>query len=478
MRRVLPFLLFALLAATAYAAEPPPRAYLPLVQKAPDAPQSANELTLSAATYLGGSAAESASAIDIAPDGSIVLGGTFPGYAPAGITPVALNDGSSGAIIRLNSGGTQVLSLARIGTRVNDIEVGSDGAIIACGDFGIAELKPQGDALAWSANPGEGSRCAVGSDGTVAVIANSNVYLYDASGAALRTWSIGGNAQNDIAVDGASKTVIVGGYTQKDVSGFCQGQLQVAFVRGWNYSGQQTWKSYDWTAQQAEAASVCADTRSERVAIGRDGKLYIAGTINGGTGASIFARDPRDITKTLGATSNIANDAYNTAYNTGSIKMTWFGRYNPADGSLEIGSSLLTRLPPDKGNKGNSIVPRAISAASDGTVYLAGDTACCLPNRDKLTVTGAVIGPYEGNEGYIAVFSADLKTRLHWTALAGPAPKTAGSSPAVGIAVRGNSAAAAFSFNQTSSASRSLITANALQPTPSGTSDAYVAVWR
>lgn len=448
------------------------RLFLPLVA---NAPAPANDLPVLTATFLGGAAADSPAAIDIAPDGTLVVAGSFPGYTPVGITPLVLDNGTTGTVIRLNSSGTAALSLTRIGAAINDMEIDGDRRIIVCGDFGVAALSIEADAILWRANPGEGRRCAVGADGTVALIANSSAYVYDADGNALKTWSIGGSSQADIAVDGASKTVIASGYTQKDVGGQCAGTLQVAFVRGWNYSGQQKWQSYDWSAQQAQSANVCADTRGERVAIGRDGKLYLAATINGGTGASIFARDPKAIDQKLDGLHNVTSDPYNNAYNTGSIKMTWFGRYNPIDGSLLKGSSLLTRL---SDGKGNSIAPFAISADTDGGVYLAGSTACCLPDRDKLTIGGVGVGTYEGGEGFIAVFSPDLKTRQRWTPLAGPAPASAGGSPAVGIAVRNGNVAATLAFAPKSGANRNLITKNALQPTQAGDKDGYIVVWK
>lgn len=441
--------------------------YLPLIVKAktstPPPTGSPHNLQASAATYLGGNGSDTASAVDVAPDGSVVLGGVLPGYS--GGTETTLLGGTDGAVVRLDSSGRTVRSVTRIGTAVNDLEINDDGVIAVCGDFGVAALDASASTLAWSANPGEGRRCAIGADGSVAVLVGSAAYVYDKAGTPRATIPIAGSGQYDIAVDGVNKLVIASGFTQ------VSGNLQVAFMRAWSYDGTLTWKSYDFP----NAPGLGADTRGERIAIGRDGKLYFVGSINGGTGVSIFSRDPKDINVKLGSDRNITSDTYNQATNVGSVKMMWFGRYNSADGALEAGSSLLTRL---TSGKGNSIVARAITADENGRVFLAGDTACCLPNRDKLTISGTPVGPYEGGEAFLAVISADLKKRPVWTAFAAP-DVSAGGSPAVGVAVRGPVAAVALTLNAPTNAGqvRKLITYEALQPAPATLPDAYVAVW-
>lgn len=443
--------------------------YIPLIFGTPNLP---NSLHVSTASYLGGPGADSVDAIDIAPDGSIVIAGNFAGFAPAGITPLSLLNGGSGAIVRLAPDGKAIRSLTQLGMLINDMEIGANGAIVACGDFGVAALTPDASGLSWSAAIGKGERCAAGSDGTVVALAAGKAYAYSNSGAPLGSWDAGGSVQYDIAVDGTSGTVIVSGYTQKNVAGVCGGTLQVAFARGWSTSGALKWTDYDSTAQQAARANTCADTRVRRVAIGRDGRLYLAGSINGGTGASIFARDPQDVTSTPGATRNVASDGYNTAYNTGSISMIWFGRYDPATGALDRGSSLLTRLP---NGKGNSIAVRGITADEAGNLLLAGESACCAQNRDTMTVGGVAVGPYEGGEGFVAVLAPDLTVRRTWVAFSGPAPQTGGSSPATSIATRNGQAVTSLIFAPTST--RSLVTTDALQAAPAGGSDGYFAIW-
>lgn len=441
--------------------------YVPVVRggAAPGANLTpSNNLPVMTATFLGGAGSDAAGGVDVALDGAIVFGGTLPGHTPGGVTPVTLPGGGNGAVVRFGPDGRTVLSATRIGGAVSDLEVAADGRIAVCGDFGVALLNADASAAAWSAAPGSASRCAVGSDGVVAALVGGSAFVYASDGALLKNWSIGGNGQSDLAVDGANRLVIAVGYTQ------VSSNLQIAFMRAWDYAGTLRWRSYDFP----DAPGLGADTRGERVAIGRDGKLYFAGSINGGTGASIFSRDPKDINLRLGSDRNVATDTFNNATNTGSVKMTWFGRYNPADGALELGSSLLTRL---SDGKGNSIVARAIAADEMGRVYLAGDSSCCLQNRSARQVAGITVGAYEGGEGFFLALSADFKQRLIWTPFAAPGA-SAGGSPAVGVAVRNGRVAIVVNANAKDGARREWITHNPLQASPATLPDAYLAVWQ
>lgn len=469
MRRIVfAFVLF--LATASLAAHEPARIFaaagnhrvlLPLVNRDPT---PTNNLLVSAATYLGGSGADVANAIDVALDGTIVWGGTLENAAPAGVAPTVLLGGGSGAIVRLDASGRSITSLTRIGTGVSDLEISANGAIVVCGDGGIATLNATATSVVWSEPGVKYTRCAIGSDGTVAALPSTTpgIKVWDATGRVQGTWS-STSPRADIAVDSRTQTIIATGYTQK------ASNLQVAWLRGWPYTGgTPKWNSYDFSAADAFARNLGADTRGERVAIGRDGNLYFAGSINGGTGASIFARDPKNIAATLGADRNVATDQYNTATNVGSVKMTWYGRYDPATGNLAQGSSLLTRL---SSGKGNSISARAITADEAGRVYVAGDAACCIQNRNARQIGGTTVGPYEIGEAFLLVVSPDLRQRLVWTPFTGGA--SAGGSPATGVAVRNGTAA--LTINLTKGA---LITNNAFQPGPSTLPDAYIAVWR
>ncbi|NJL26349.1 MAG: hypothetical protein HC897_00015 [Thermoanaerobaculia bacterium] len=423
-----------------------------------------NNLPVSAATYLGGAGSDRANAMAVGLDGAVILAGQFEGYTPPGITPIDLLGGGTGAIVRFDNTGRSLLSFTRIGGQVNDIELDGAGRILVCGDFGLALLNATASELIWTATPGDSKKCSIGNEGTAAVLVGNTVSVFHSDGSPRANWQIDRVAQN-VAVAGGNSLVIVSGYEQKS------SQLQVAYLQAWNYDGTLAWTSYDFARSAVEGANLGADTRGEVVAIGQDGKLYFAGTINGGTGASIFSRDPKDISQRV---NGVATDRFNTPSNVGSVKMTWYGRYNPADGTLELGQSLLTRL---SSGRGNSIAPREITADAQGRVFLVGDTACCIENRNDRQVGGVTVGNYEGGEGFFLAVSSDFQQRLIWTPFAQP-DISAGGSPATGVAVGDGLAAIGLTFNPPENGTRGLITIEALQPQPAGNAEAYVAVWR
>lgn len=440
--------------------------YLPLLQT----PLGTPNLAVDFAGYLGGAGADAASAVEIAPDNTLLVAGTVS-TTFAGIPVTTLPGGTTGSLLRLDGTTGAPRAQLRIGTTVTDLDIATDGAPLVCGDFGVAAVLPDLSGTRWTAALGNITRCSMGSDGTSAALLGGNVFVHAPDGTLLRSFAVAGSVRNDLVVDGANARVIVTGYSQRDVAGFCSGQLQVAFVRAYTYNGDLSWTAYDQSAAAAGGANLCADTRGERLAIGRDGLLYFAASINGGTGASIVARDPQDIGLDPGA-RNVARDDYNRATNVGSVKMTWFGRYNPQTGALLLGSSLLTRL---SNSRGNSIVAKTLMADAQGRVYLAGDTACCSEARDTRRVAGQTVGTYEGGEAFLAVLSADMTTRLVWTPFAATGAK-AGGSPAVGVAVRGDRAALVATFAPTPG--RAMITSVGPQTAPGGAADMYVVGWR
>lgn len=425
--------------------------------------EPSNNLDVSTATYLGGAGEDQATAVDVAPDGTLVLGGVMPGHNPGGATPVELLGGGDGVVVRFNRAGTEVLSVTRLGNSISDLEVNDSGNIAVCGDFGIAVLNSTASELLWSANPGSSKRCAIGDNATAAVLLDGGqISMYDPSGNPLGTWQVGGETTNDIALDGANDLVFATGYKQ------VSGNLQLPRLRAWNYTGELQWISYDFDS----APGLGADTRGERIAMGHDGKLYMAGSINGGTGASVFSRDPRDINESLGDRL-VKTDNYNNPTNVGSVKMAWYGRFNPTNGELELAQSLLTRL---SSGSGNSISINAIAADETGRVFVAGTSFASLQNRDERQVAGITVGGYEGGEPYFLAVRADFSQRIVWSPFAAPGT-SAGGSPASGVGVRDGVAAVAITLNPKDGGSRGLITHNALQDTQSSLPDAYLAVW-
>jgi hypothetical protein len=79
----------------------------------------------------------------------------------------------------------------------------------------------------------------------------------------------------------------------------------------------------------------------------------------------------------------------------------------------------LTRLGPNKGNRGNSIFVRALAADERGNVYLGGEAACCLERRkDTMSIAGRRLPEY-GGDFYVLVASSRFTSRRTWVAFGG-----------------------------------------------------------
>ncbi|NJM07007.1 hypothetical protein HC891_13735 [Candidatus Gracilibacteria bacterium] len=427
------------------------RIYLPLIVQERQRGVSTN-LEADAATHLGGAQADSGGGVGVTSDGSIVFGGTLPGYE----TRQVLIAGTGGTLLVFDSSGREVRASFRVGDSINDMETSAEDETVICGHFGVLALD-RFFARRWQGDDGEGQRCAIGSGGTVAVLVGGETFVYNRAGTTLGRWSVGGGTANDIAVDATKQQVIVTGFVQ------VSGNLQIPFIRAFSYDGTLRWKSYDFAAGTPNLGS--ADTRGERIAIGRDGKLYFAGSINGGTGVSIFTRDPKDTSKSA-SDRTVVTDKYTDAFNVGSVKMLWYARFNSENGELELAQSLLTRR---SGDRGNSIAAAAITADSDGTVYIAGSAAAFIANRDQTSVAGIAPGVYSGSDAYVLVVSPDFTQRYSWVTFTG----ASGNGGANAVAVRNGRAALAATLN-----SGAFITHNAIQPLPGGDKDAYLVVWR
>jgi len=433
------------------------------------APQKSSALVTAWSTYLGKGSSDAANAVDLAPDCSLLIGGSFSG-SDFGKTPTVFLGGSSGAVLRLEPTGA-VRAVARLGSAVADLEARvslressearrDSGTVAVAGDFGLAVLAPDLESLLWSVgDQGAASRVAIGSDGTVAALFGKAVRIYGATGKLLGTLTLSDSAVNDVAVDGRGQRVFVTGFAQRD-GGPCS-QLQVAWVRAYSYAGSPLWKAYDWTHAQAAAAnSSCADTRGVRLALGRDGWLYFAGESAGGN--SIFRFSPQDLASPA---PNVKSDKYTDPYNTASNPITYLARLDPASGANLAGQFLLARL--DSG-KGNTLRPRALAADEAGRVYIGGVSAYAIASRASLTLDGEVLPPYAGDDAWVLVASPDLKERLLWMVW-----NAGGKGEVRGLAAGGGIAALAARVN-----AAPLHLNNALQPdAPSGGGPGFASAW-
>ncbi len=427
-------------------------------------PQSpTNNLDVSAATYLGGKDDDFTNAVDISLDGNFVIVGGSLKNANLGGKETELLGGGDGTIVRYDSRSNQAVATTRLPGKVLDLEVSNNGNIAVAYEGGIAVLNADATEVKWSKSLNNVARIAISDGGKVGVVedikgSKDKAYLFSSDGEELKQWSTNNSKRHflDIAVtDQEGGMVIATGYEQKT------GILQVAFTQAWSYQGENLWKNYDFDDKDIYKENLLADTRGKRVAIGRDGQLYSSYYVNGGTGFSIFYRDPNDLSEKLTGDRKIETDKYTRPTNVGSVQMLWYGRYDLKNGDLMKGQSLLSRL--DKG-KGNSINNESITATEDGTVILAGASAYKIANRDEQTIEGKPVSKYDGFEGYVAFISPDLTERLSWTPIT--------DSETAVAAIRDGKAAVVT----TTDFKGGQITHNAIQDSAGGKNDGYLLV--
>ncbi|MEV4490013.1 hypothetical protein AB0K04_07850 [Micromonospora coxensis] len=366
------------------------------------APRSASSLDPTAASYLGRDGDDVATAVDVSDSCELVVGGRFTGLT--GGTTTTLGRGGAGAVVRLDGAGRRVLGVTRLAGTVEDLEVRRDGGDIAVAtDRGVWLLDARAGAARWQRGKGV-SRVAVGAAGTVAALSGTTVTVYDLKGATLATIRPQGRTVSDVAVDDRSGLVFVSGFRQVQ-SGPCV-PVQIAYVHAYDRRGTFRWRAYDHPADRL--GDLCADGRADRVAMGRDGKLYLAGETAGGN--SIFARSAADPTRPA---PNVVIDKFTQPFNTSNAHYTYLARLDPASGRHLAGQVVISRID-SKGDKGNTIKPYAITADESGRVYAGGVSAYQIADRSRITLGGRRLAPYAGGDAWVLVLSADLRRRTSW----------------------------------------------------------------
>ncbi|MGD1874518.1 MAG: hypothetical protein ACFB02_15865, partial [Mastigocoleus sp.] len=423
-----------------------------------------NNLDVSAATYLGGSGDDATNAVDISLDGNVVIVGGLSSSSTQSGENIDLLGGGKGSIIRYDSQTNEVISTTQLPGKVLDLQVSDNGDIAVAYEGGIAVLNADASEVKWSKPLSYVSRISISESGKVAAMrdipGSDWIELYDSTGNKSQTWKTDKYTRHfeDVAITDKNGGQVIGvGYEQKT------NILQVGFAQSWSFEGEEQWKNYDYSAEELDPTqeNLMADTRIERVSIGRDGELYMSAYVNGGFNFSQFERDPYDLDQKANQ-ENVIVDKYNNSYNTDSIALSYYGQYNLKDGDLIKGQPLLGRRSDDKGN---TVKINSITATEDGTVVLGGIAASGIENRNQQTIEGQEVNPYTLYDGYIAIIDSSLEERLVWT------PITSKSSNTVAAARNGVIAA-----GSTTKYEGDQITHNAVQEDKAGGAESHLVV--
>jgi hypothetical protein len=366
-------------------------------------------------TWLGGPGPDKVGGAAVAADGSVILGGTMPRARDDDWKPRSRAGKGDGLVVRLSPRGDRVLSAVRLPGSVDDLDTDAEGHVYVTGSFGTARLDPEVTKVLWKAKAGGKEARVAPAPGGAAVLAGTTITVLDGHGKAKKDWTVEGAAVLDVACDG--RLVFATGYSNR--RGKLAGQktlpVQVAFVRAYDLEGNDVWTAYDWPGQDVADRRLMADTRGCRLAVGPDGKLYLAGESFGGN--TIWARGSRDLCEKLPMP---VGDKYHRAGNTRANPIAFLARLDPRTGKAEAGTLLLARLPD---NNGSAMWPRALAADEQGRVYLGGRSAVSPP------VSGGAFGAGPGGGAFFCVFDRGFN-RVYAARLAG------GSSAAIAVGAR------------------------------------------
>jgi hypothetical protein len=244
-------------------------------------------------------------------------------------------------------------------------------------------------------------------------------------------------------------TIVTGFHNRRGrVPGQRTHPVQVAYVYAYDGHGKKVWTAYDWKGEDVARRRLMADTRGYRLALGGDGKLYVAGESAGGN--SMWARQSQNLDAKL---TLAGGDAYQRPYNTAANHITFIGRLDPRTGRAEAGTFLLARL---GSGRGNTMRPRALAADAAGFVYVGGASASHPP-----VSRGVFGGDFEGGGAFLCIFDRAFR-RVYATKLC------TGTTTAIGLGKRAIVAAGETTDH--------LTPVEPLQAGPGGSTDGWAVV--
>ncbi|MCC5840922.1 MAG: hypothetical protein JJT96_12455, partial [Opitutales bacterium] len=414
---------------------------------------------LSASSYLGYAGSDDeVFGLRVLSDGTIVLAAQIgdaqpqnPG-APDPVMPTLLNGAtatSSGAILRLSSDGRTILSVTRISDELRDLEIDNDDNLyVAAGFAGLLKLNPTADTLLGVRQAGAFVKRVTTSASYVATLVPDNLASPQTSpgpgditlyGTALNEIAAFRGIRNtlDIAIHEPSETVALVGWRQASAPGQTEGgqifPVQIAYMRGVDFSGDLKWEAYDWEINSninggnefaAEDVTVgdtvipqgfilttnprylnstgqvighlpepdgravygfennMADTRGYRITVGGDGYLYAAYEAAGGN--HIFRRRGlRDaaLSNFREGTPQAGGDFFNSFINTGAGHKTVINRYDPLTGEKVRGNQFNTLISISSGMSANTLrmTQGGLHVDAEGRLYFGAAAASGLP---------------------------------------------------------------------------------------------------
>ncbi|MCC5807470.1 MAG: PKD domain-containing protein [Opitutales bacterium] len=512
---------------------------------------------LSAASYLGYAGNDDeVYGLRVLADGTIVLAAQIgdaqprnPG-APAPVEPTLLNGAtatSSGAIVRLSSDGRTILSVTRVSDELRDLEIDNDDNLyVAAGFAGLLKLNSAADTLLGVRQAGSFVKRVTASASYVATLVPDNlaapqttpgggdITLYDTALNEIAAFR-GFRHTLDLAIHEPSETVALVGWRQanswqNDGAGVLP--VQIAYLRGVDFSGSVKWDAYDWDTHSnidggnefaSEDITVgdtvipqgfvvttnprflnstgqvighlpepdgravygfennMADTRGYRLTVGEDGYLYAGYEAAGGN--HVFRRRglrDSDLPDFRENTPQAGGDLFNSFINTGAGHKTVINRYDAATGEKIRGNLFNTLISISSGPSANTLrmTQGGLHVDAEGRLYFGAAAASGLPlpgnalfsQGSQTSLQPFGLGTNEGG-AYLWVVDSNMSTRLFVGRI------SSGSTRAVHARVPTGTTQPLVAWAGRAALSRPMFVRNAVQPQPGyGTDDGFFAV--
>lgn len=357
--------------------------------------EEGTNLNICTATYLGSTDGE-AKSLAVDDEGDLWMGGNWDG-APA---PEFNGDGDGpGYLIRLSPAGGEIIQVMALDAPLKAGAFDSSANHHALVTESHLHLVPT-DETSGHAIALEDISQVDADQGYTVVLRDQQWLLFDALGEELTTVTVDRSSVNDVALDGDRELVFITGYHQ------VSGNLQQPFLFAYDFDGQLQWSNWDWSAD--EAGELSSDTRGTAISMGLDGKLYYVGESHGGV--TTHFRDPQNLEEDAPISRT---DPYSESHQwNGAAPLGFVARLDPTTGEMEGAKLLAVRL---SDGRGNGVNPRSVTAREDGTIFLAGDSACCIDRWEERTVAGTRAMPEYGGGQWAMVLSADFEERPIWT---------------------------------------------------------------
>jgi hypothetical protein len=190
--------------------------------------------------------------------------------------------------------------------------------------------------------------------------------------------------------------------------------IHMPWMVAYTYQGEKKWSDYNFSAEASYAENTFADSRVQRLTIGRDGFLYLGGYIHGGD--YVWRHDPHDVKQRVKVEA--AYDSYSSASNMGrGIDQAYFAKFDPETGKILQGQVLLTRVQADGGGKPAQIQIKGLQADEQGNLHLTGYCEKYIKNRDQQTVNGIPVGEYHKPEPFLLAAAWGIGVRQGRAAL-------------------------------------------------------------